>query len=558
MLRQHWMLLGQLSWLVLATGVFAQPGTLDLSFDISAGANDSVNTILLQTSDRILIGGDFTEYNGIPREGMARLSANGNLDSTFSPKFEDGSVYALAIQPADGKIVVGGNFATLNGLERSCLARLNMDGTVDTTLTIHVDDTINSIGVNLNGNFIGGDFTYLSNGNNEESRNYVARIVANSIKPWNSPGVFGEDGPDSAVYAVAIDADGKVLIGGEFSSIISGDTSVQRNGIARLKEVGGDLDSKFNPGSGANKSVFSIVIQPNGMILVGGEFTLFNGARHEGLARLKADGSLDSTFNPQCGTEVEVRALALQPDGKILMGGNFAAVNGHPSCGLARLHADGSVDRNFSCGDMFEGSTVYTVVPLANGQILVGGDFTVFLPIDDLERGGLVRINGDQAPRITVHPTPQTQVEGGSVQFNVTAMGAGNLSYQWYKEGALLQESPRIHGTTTASLSLAQVEFEDDALYTVAVGNGIGTVISREAELTITPVSEVRINSPTLAVQAGSFQFQLAGANTGRVVIEASEDLIKWGPILTNGLPGEIISIPIKGPRQFYRAVIQP
>ena len=96
-----------------------------------------------------------------------------------------------------------------------------------------------------------------------------------------------------------------------------------------------------------------MVKQTNGQIIVsafsfiGGyyRFSNINGVPRDGIARLNADGSLDTAFHPSLSSEVD--ALALQADGKLVIGGGFSQVNGITRNGLARLHADGTLDTSF-------------------------------------------------------------------------------------------------------------------------------------------------------------------------------------------------------------------
>ena len=150
-----------------------------------------------------------------------------------------------------------------------------------------------------------------------------------------------------------------------------------RNRIGRLN-ADGSLDASFNPG--ANGAVFAMAVQPDGKILVGGVFTTLGGGgtgttTRNRIGRLNADGSLDTGFNP--GANGTVCALAVQPDGKILVGGGFTTLrrrDRHDDAQhIGRLNADGSLDTSFNPG---ANDDVYAVAVQPDGKILVGGDFT--------------------------------------------------------------------------------------------------------------------------------------------------------------------------------------
>lgn len=164
-------------------------------------------------------------------------------------------------------------------------------------------------------------------------------------------------GADNIVWSVTVQPDGKVLLGG-FFTIYNG---ISRNRIARLN-LNGSLDTTFNPSIGANNIVRSVVLQPDGKILIGGQFTSYNSIPRNYIARLNADGSLDPTFNPGTGANNLVLTLALQPDGKVIIGGLFTSYNGTSRNRIARLHANGSLDTTLT--RVLEQITMYGALPL--------------------------------------------------------------------------------------------------------------------------------------------------------------------------------------------------
>ena len=141
---------------------------------------------------------------------------------------------------------------------------------------------------------------------------------------------------NSGVLSIASQPDGKILIGGWLTQY----NGTTRNDIARLNSDG-SLDTSFNPGSGVHGSISSIALQPDGKILIGGEFTQYNGTTRNNIARLNPDGSLDTSFDPGSGADSSISSIALQPDGKILIGGGFTEYNGTPRNNIARLNSSG-------------------------------------------------------------------------------------------------------------------------------------------------------------------------------------------------------------------------
>jgi uncharacterized delta-60 repeat protein len=426
-------------------------GSLDASFDPGAGATDKssfsesfeslkITSVILQPDGKIIVGGNFTAFNGVARNGIARLNPNGSVDGSFNPgSSADRLVGPVALQP-DGKILVGGNFTAFNGVARNGLARLNPDGGVDegfnpdanafssaNALAVQpdgkiivaaydfnvadgttsyevirlnpngsldgsfnpgtsVNGSIEAVAVQPDGKIIlGGSFNTFG----DTARNGIVRLNADG----SADGAFQADlapGLNAPVSAVATQPDGKVIVGGYFTTF---DGVVARKSIARLN-AGGDLDASFDPGAGAATdslaSLFleAITVQPDGKILIGGNFTAFNGAARNGIARLNADGSLDAGFNPASIVRGFVSAVVLQPDGKILVGGSL--YDGVTDKGLTRLNADGSLDAGFNPG----ASTFPSVSALAlqpDRKILVGG----FTDINGVPHAGIIRLNAD-------------------------------------------------------------------------------------------------------------------------------------------------------------------
>ena len=192
----------------------------------------------------------------------------------------------------------------------------------------------------------------------------AARLGAQTLDAAFNPATNAE------VLALAAQPDGKILLGGNFSTV----NSVARQSLARLN-ADGTLDTTFN--AGVSTTVYSILVQPDGKILLGGGFTLVGGTPRARIARVNADGSLDTAFSPAADAIVSV--FALQPDGKILVGGQFTQLGGAARAGLARLNSDGSLDAAFDAG--LSGTitsaslTVQTIVVQGDGKILIGGNF---------------------------------------------------------------------------------------------------------------------------------------------------------------------------------------
>lgn len=122
-----------------AISLFAQNGSLDASFQ--AEVNATVRTMVVQPDGKLLIGGGFTSVNGVPRNRIARLEADGELDIQFDPgQGASGPVYAIALQ-SDGRILVGGDFGLFAGANHPRLVRLNTNGTLDASFALSAPPT---------------------------------------------------------------------------------------------------------------------------------------------------------------------------------------------------------------------------------------------------------------------------------------------------------------------------------------------------------------------------------------------------------------------------------
>jgi len=369
-------------------------GTLDATFDPGAGASDLVFTTALQPDGKIIIVGRFTAYNGTARGRIARLNADGTLDATFNPGTGAiGTVETIetaAIQ-TDGKIIIGGSFTIYNGTFINRIARLNADGTLDATFTpgTGASSTVRTSALQPDGKIImGGDFASY----NGTGRNRIARLNADgTLDATFNPGT----GANNRVLTTALQPDGKIIIGGWFTNY----NGAPINRIARLN-ADGTLDATFNPGTGANNRVHTIALQPDGKIIIGGLFTSYNGTGIIRIARLNADGTLDATFNPGTGADGPVVTTALQPDGKIIIGGWFTNYNGTGINRIARLNADGTLDATFTPG-MGASGTVLTSALQPDGKIIIGGLFTSY---NGTGRNRIARLNADGTLDATFNP----------------------------------------------------------------------------------------------------------------------------------------------------------
>ena len=375
-------------------------GSVSSLLNPGIGPNSSVEGFSVQPDGRMVIVGSFTTYNGVSRNRVARIQANGNLDTSFAPGTgANNSVITIALQ-SDGKLLIGGVFSSYNGVPCNRVARLHANGSLDTTFsaTSTTGAAVRSLVVQPDGKvLIAGNFTSCGG----VSRNGIARLNADgSLDASFDPGTgaaMGTGGLVPAVLTMTLQPDGKLLIGGEFISF----NGAGRGGIERLNSDG-SLDSGFDPGSGVSGGVYAIARQPDGKALIGGQFNFVDGTARRHIARLNSDGSLDTSFNPGTGlawTGVSVNfpfvwALGLQADGSVLVGGRFAEFNGVPRAQLLRLNSNGSLDTGFNPGPGANGAVLNVSVRQSDGKVLIAGSFASY---NDVPRGRIARLNSDGA-----------------------------------------------------------------------------------------------------------------------------------------------------------------
>ena len=359
---------------VVALATVAQAQVVDT---FQPDADDYTYAIALQPDGKVLVGGSFTKFGcpvGCPptatvRNRIARLNADGSVDSTFNPG-ASGPVYGILVQP-DGRIVAFGNFTSVGGgtgtaMARKFIARFNSDGSVDPTFdpgaTMNLPPL--TMALQADGKLVaGGQFTVAGGADHY----FIVRLNSNgSVDSSFASGANGH------VYSLAIQPDGKIVLGGVFTFLggTFGDTA--RNRIGRLN-ANGSLDAGFNPG--ADNAVQAVAIQTDGRIVIGGDFLGVGGGTgtvpRNRLARLETNGAVDATFAP--GANSTVYAFALQSDGRILVGGNFGTIDGSTRNRIARLTPEGTLDATFDPGSS---STVYGMAIQPDGNIVVGGAFT--------------------------------------------------------------------------------------------------------------------------------------------------------------------------------------
>ena len=398
-----------LVYIVDTDSLVVTPGTPGTGTNSISGVTGDVLALALQPNGQIVVGGNYTAVANVPENNIARLNADGTLDDNFLNGLygADGPVNALAVQ-SNSRILMGGAFTSVNGIYRNYVARLMTNGTLDTSFNPGpgADGVVNALAETfINGTreiYVGGAFTNI---NNVASPGIVRLYDNGSVDASFSAG----SGADGAINAIAVYPTnsvyaGKVLIGGAFTHY----NGTNMNYIARLN-ADGSVDTSFN--AAASNAVSAIAIQLDGRILVGGSFIQFNGTALNRIARLNTDGSLDTNFvtNVGLGANNTVKSIAVQADNRIVLVGLFSQFNNLTCNRIVRLLPTGALDSTIDFGDGANSDVDALVLQPWNGMIIIGGDFTQF---NDHPFSHLVRLFGGSKAGLS---RPSVILPAGSV-----------------------------------------------------------------------------------------------------------------------------------------------
>ena len=418
---------------------------------------------------KLLVWGSFSRLAGQERTGVALLNADGTLDASFrSPEIllghrrldrignpsPNAAVAVVEVQP-DGKLILAGNFSRIDGKPRSTLVRLNSDGSVDESFgkNLQFDGAIYAIARQDDGRLVvGGSFEHI----NGVRRAFIARLlgdgtVDDSFQP--------QGGPTSdwtvIIQTVALQTDGKILMGGYFQKV---DGKSLLN-LARLN-ADGTLDTTFKLRTGASGPVWRIRVQADGKIALGGVFDSVGGRTSQKVARLNADGSNDLSFRPP-NPNADVNDLVCLPDGRMLLAGNFTSVGGKYRRFVALLNPNGTLDPSFDAGmgtDQLLGlfgsqlgaSSEATPVH-ADGSVFLAGSFQRF---NGVYAPNLVRLDlGPLEPRLQganlTHGDLQAKVHG--LPGGIYPIQSSDDLKKWQPAGEVRLEGYRTEAKLTAT-----------------------------------------------------------------------------------------------------------
>ena len=313
---------------------------------------------------QVLVGGKFNTFNGVNYKKLIRLDGTtADIDTTFdtTTDYPDGAVRAIAVS-GDDNIYIGGDFTHHGSFTTNYITKLS-GGTnrVDTSwysVSPNFNALVRAIVIQPDGKIlVGGDFTTFSDTvNGTTTMGFIIRLNPNGT--YDTTFNLGGGGFNLGVYTIALQPDGKILVGGDFSSYVDTSSTYYPNYICRLN-TDGTYDTTFNSGgpgsSGTDAIVNSIVVDPLDRMLVGGAFTTYTDASSAYTAncivRLKTDGTYDPSFDTTVGfgggvVTTQVNSIVISYD-KVFVGGDFDNYNGSQAHQVVRLNSDGSTDATY-------------------------------------------------------------------------------------------------------------------------------------------------------------------------------------------------------------------
>jgi uncharacterized delta-60 repeat protein len=505
-------------------------GTLDVSLNPGTGFSAIVYSTSIKSDNQVIVGGSFTSYDGIAINRIARIDSLGVLDESFILGTGlNNIVYSVVVQN-DGKILLGGSFTSYNGNSLNRIARLNSDGTLDTTFNIGsgFSNIVRSIAVQDDGKIlVGGSFTSF----NGTGRNRIARLNPNgSLDATFVPGT----GFNNIVYSIIVQADDKILVGGNFTTY----KGTLFNRIARI-EPDGNIDGTFNPGTGFDNAVYSIGVQDDNKIIVGGNFTIYNGILRNRIVRMDPTGDIDISFDPGTGFVNIIYSLAIQNNGKILAGGNYTSYNGISRNRIARINSDGSIDLSFNPGSGFN-NAVNTIVVQSDSKILVGGSFTSF---SGTGRNRIARIDSTGSLDLIFNPGTgfNNIVNAVCLQSDEKVLAGGNFTaFNGIGRNRITrllncQSQSSITQTACESFTLNVQTYSSSGFYTQVLTGASGCDSIIVLDLTIdTADASVTENGNILTANAVGAIYQWVDCDNNNLPIQGEESQIFTATVAGN------------------------
>ena len=324
-------------------------GALDLTWNpapVNTAGSVGIYSIVLDSRGNVLVGGNFTSIGGQDRSNIARLSTQdaGNADAGWTANTREGSINTL-VANNDGNVYIGGFFSTIVGTERHSFAAIGADGSVRSALdTIIPGGIVNAIAKQPNGGMILAGF--FSGAGNLVRSNILRTLSDGSVDPnWSA----STDAPNRlGIEAIAVGSDNAVYLGGEFSKV----NGQAKSGVAKLT-ASGALDPSWGTASDvggiAYYGVETLALTADGSVYIGGDFSTVGNQPRALLAKISNQGAVDPNWNPSQGTASSpygVTAIAVDADGT-LYAASYSLKFGQPVVKISG-QGNGAIDQNWN------------------------------------------------------------------------------------------------------------------------------------------------------------------------------------------------------------------
>ena len=387
-------------------------GELNPWFNSNTGFNGNVYTSYTLPDDKLLIGGEFSSYNGIKTGCLVRLLPDGELDSSFNFEIPCQFVRDISLH-SNGKIVVAGLFKI--NLLASYLAQLNHDGTLDTTFThgVGFDSYVNQVYVTSNGKILAcGSF------DNYNNIPVSPMVRLNSNGSLDNSFSLRKSGvkAEGVISSFDFQSNGKLIVGGNYWLT----NNISQSLLRFLPD--GTYDSSFlgatsiTPFTSPNSKINKVIVQSDDKIVVAGVITSYNNNSCSGIIRLDSNGVVDSTYNFSPGfsnssSSFSVNDLYKYSNDIIVAVGEFTHYNNTPMNRIVKINTNGTIDYGFN-PNLGANKTINTVTAQNSGKLIIGGNFNSY---DNVIRNGIARVNAlpvsieekfSNVENFTVYPNP--------------------------------------------------------------------------------------------------------------------------------------------------------
>ena len=347
-----------------------------------SNSNTKVYDTVVQDDGKILMAGEGiagwgNNDNPARRAGVMRINSNGVVDDTYARlAFNENSIFAVDLQ-STGKAIVAGYFQNIIGGEgqgdnysANNIVRLDINGYPDDTFNIGTgfNDNVEDIIVLSNNSILACGYFILFNG---AGTGYLTKLNSDGTLDTVFNDNFVSNGATPVLHSMVVQSNNKIVFAG-------GNGFVSRIGSDGL------VDGTFSSPT-INGAVYAVAVQDNGKILVGGDFTTVNDNTVASICRLNSDGSFDASFAPAGNgfqyygggggySNSSILDIKIQADGKILVGGGFNSYNSELRNYICRLNSDATIDSSFGNPYDFDKS-VLSINYISSNSILVGGNF---------------------------------------------------------------------------------------------------------------------------------------------------------------------------------------